>query len=85
MLSSDKQGEVIAAVNAIGRVLVAGGGNWHDLAKRVDGAAFGGQGETKPPPHTKQQRRPSAIKVKTFEEALYRMKYMDLTDLTTWE
>jgi len=86
MLSSDKQGEVIAAVNAIGRVLVAGGGNWHDLAKRVDGgfpgAAYGREeGETKRHSQTKQQYRP-ATKVRTFEEALDRLKYQDLSK---WE
>lgn len=35
MLSSDKQGEVIATVAAIGRTLQSAGFDWHDLARNI--------------------------------------------------
>ena len=35
MLSSDKQGEVLATVAAIGRTLQNAGCDWHDLAKNI--------------------------------------------------
>ena len=85
MLSSDKQGEVIAAVNAIGRVLVAGGGNWHDLAKRVDGgfpgAAFGGRGETRPPPQPKR----TVYVVRTLEEMVEILLVKFSDRMSKWE
>jgi hypothetical protein len=33
LLSSDKDGEVVAAARAIGRTLAASGADWHDLIK----------------------------------------------------
>ena len=35
LLSSDKDGEIVAAVRAIGRVLKDAGADWHDLANAV--------------------------------------------------
>ena len=87
MLSSDKHGEVVAAVNAIGRVLVAGGGTWHDLAKRVDGAACGGQGETKQPPYTKKKEEPTrtVYVVRTYDEMVETILRKQHHKLNKWE
>jgi len=92
MLSSDKQGEVIAAVNAIGRVLAAGGGNWHDLAKRVDGGSPGvayGQEkrETKPPPYTKQREQPNrtVYVVRTWGEMVEILLIKFSDRMSKWE
>jgi hypothetical protein len=39
MLSSDKDGEVVNAVRAIGRALQASGDDWHGLARRLSAPA----------------------------------------------
>lgn len=38
LLGSDKDGEVVAAARAIGRVLESAGRHWHDLAEAVEAA-----------------------------------------------
>ena len=35
MLSSDRDGEIVAAANAVGRLLEAAGLDWHDLADAI--------------------------------------------------
>jgi len=47
MLSSDRDGEVVAAARAIGRSLRAVGTDWHELARKLTVPAH----SRRPPPH----------------------------------
>jgi hypothetical protein len=42
LLSSDHEGEVVAAARAIGRILGCAGLSWHDLARAITGSAKDG-------------------------------------------
>jgi hypothetical protein len=49
MLSSDKDGEVLATVRAIARTLNGAGLDWHDLAVMLSAPAVGFAKAEKPP------------------------------------
>jgi hypothetical protein len=56
MLSSDRDGEVVAAAKAIGRALQATGKDWHDLARRLSVPVKARISEQAPPRHDKNWR-----------------------------
>lgn len=89
MLSSDRDGEVVAAVRAIGRTLQSAGADWHDLAKAVRGlpraAPCADQPKRQPRPRHTSSAPPTWESMKRGA----RLKWIDLLlrsgRLTEWE
>jgi hypothetical protein len=58
MLSSDRDGEVVAAARALGRTLAAAGDDFHDLAARIEGATVRSAARRpEPTPHAEEDWR----------------------------
>lgn len=60
MLSSDKEGEIVAAAGAITRTLTSAGFDWHDLTNRLSMPTP--QQEVSPPPPQRGKPNPASAK-----------------------
>jgi hypothetical protein len=86
MLSSDKPGEVNAAVAAIGRTLKAAGADWHDLAKALTkpGAPARGNYRDRYQDHEQGDWRPLHGYCRQHSDALSSREQDFMTTLDFW-
>lgn len=80
LLGSDKDGEVVAAARAIGRLLAKEKKDWHDLAKLIEGRPAAEE-RVDPPPRRDRAgwKPPGAVFLAEMEE------WLDAPGLTGWE